>query len=168
MSDTMSDTNFAQNPDFFPSHSEVNVKLSTHTGIDGTSDVDVPGPYSGHREVGTYHSGQLRSVTSHHGGRRRVKHNMSMRKTHFKRGRQTRSRKSYGGKVKSRKTRGHKAKKRKRHLFRGGEVKGQHFSNTPMSFGYSADLQHLSPHESALANPMPYAAYDASAKVSRT
>ena len=167
----MSDTNSA-------SHSGTNVKLSTHTGFDGTNDVAVPGKDSGYREGGTYYSGQLRSVTSHHGGRRRVKHNVSMRKKHFKRARQTRSRKSYGGKVKSRKsygrkihsrkTRGHKAKKRKLHLFRGGEVQGPPFSNTSTSFGFSADLQHLSPHESALANPIPYAAYDASAKVSRT
>ena len=62
-------------------------------------------------------------------------------------------------------TKKHKRRSRHRRRMRGG--KKQAFSNVPMSFGYGANLKHLTPKMSAVANPVPIKAYDNCGKVSR-
>ena len=198
--------NFAQPPDLFPSNrafvpphgcagtkSNVvaaqgifepyskmkggTVKLSTHSGDGGNADVPVPGPASGHREVGKYDAGAVKSDTTHArqvAGKRRTRKAMSKKsrgrrsRSHKGRARKTRRSRKHVKRSRKARTRNNKrrARRHSRRVRRGGAA--QPFSNQPLSFGYGIDAKHLSPSESALANPAPIEAYDSCAKVSRS
>jgi len=152
-------------------------KLSTHSGDSGTADVPVPGPASGHREVAKYDAGAVRSDTAHAkqvAGKRRSRKVSSKksrgRRSRSHRGRARRTRRSRKHMKRSRKarTRHHNKRRGRKHtrrVRRGGAA--QPFSNQPISFGYGINAKHLSPSESALANPAPIEAYDTCAKVPR-
>uniref|UniRef100_A0A6C0CRP4 Uncharacterized protein n=1 Tax=viral metagenome TaxID=1070528 RepID=A0A6C0CRP4_9ZZZZ len=98
------------------------------------------------------------------------RHHKRSRKMHKKHKKHTRKHKKHHKKH-SRKHKKHTRKHKKhsrRHRMRGGKVGGpQPFSNVPISFGYSANLSHLKPSMSAVANPVPFKAYEACGKVSR-
>ena len=102
----------------------------------------------------------------HHKRSRRMhkKHSRKHKKHHKK---HTRKHKKHHKKH-SRKHKKHTRRHRRRSM-KGGKVGGpQPFSNVPISFGYSANLSHLKPSMSAVANPVPFKAYEGCSKVSRS
>ena len=148
-------------------------KLSTHSGNNKSMDVQVPGPASGHREVGKYNAGEVISDTAHikqFAGKRRSCRSKTnkmrssryrsrrggIRKMKFNRRYMKRSRKI---KTPYPKRKTHKYTKR---LHRGGN---QPFSNQSLSFGYGINVKPLSSSESALANPTPINAYSTCGKI---
>ena len=139
-----------------------------------------------HAAFGTYNNGDVKRPLAIKGGKRHrhtmkkrksmrkhkkhaKRHHKRSRKMHKKHKKHTRKHKRHHKKH-SRKhkkhTRKHKRHSRRHHRqMRGGK---QPFSNVPMSFGYSANLKHLKPSMSAIANPVPINSYDNCGKVSRS
>ena len=105
------------------------------------------------------------------GGKKRRKHTQKKRKSmrkHKKHAKRHHKRSRRMHKKHSRKHKKHTRRHRRRSM-KGGKVGGpQPFSNVPISFGYSANLSHLKPSMSAVANPVPFKAYEGCSKVSRS
>jgi hypothetical protein len=112
-----------------------------------------------HKRSRRMHKKHSRKHKKHH-----KKHTRKHKKHHKK---HTRKHKKHHKKH-SRKHKKHTRRHRRRSM-KGGKVGGpQPFSNVPISFGYSANLSHLKPSMSAVANPVPFKAYEGCSKVSRS